>query len=131
MNFKRVSGRSTVIGILACLLMTMGAVVQAEIRFYKVDKHDGLKRQMFMRNDDKPGCHNAPGARKVHRVAVIDFAHCSVYAEKNCKDKTELPAYWKKKPDREKIKLTVGSRWYMNVDGADKNVKVRSWRCVK
>ncbi len=128
MNFITVSERSAVIGILGCLLMAMGTVAQAEIRFYKITKHGELKRQVFMRNDDKSGCHNTRGTRKVHRIAVIDFAHCSVYAEKDCKDQTELPAYWKKKPDREETKMTIGSRWYLNTDG---NVKVRAWRCVK
>ncbi len=128
MNLFTVLGRSAVIGALACLLMAMGAVAQAEIRFYKLTKHGGLKRQVFMRNDDKPGCHNTSGMRKVHRIAVIDFTHCSVYAEKDCKDKSVLPAYWKKKPDRKETKLTIGSRWYLN---PDENIKVRAWRCVK
>lgn len=127
-NLFAVLGRGAVIGVFVCLLMAMGTAAQAEIRFYKLMKHGGLKRQIFVRNDDKPGCYNFSAKRKVHRIAVINFAHCSVYAEKDCKDQTELSAYWKKKADRKETQLTIGSRWYLN---ADENVKIGAWRCVE
>jgi hypothetical protein len=95
---------------------------------YKIRDNGELVHHMFVRHTDEPGCHSLTFARDVHRAAVAGFAHCSLYAEADCKAGTELPARWKNKKDKETTRLTPGSRWFLDPRG---NVPVRSWECVK
>ncbi len=100
----------------------------ADIRFYRVRRDGHLETLHLVRGRDKPGCHNLSSFRKVHQVAIMDFAWCSLYRKPDCPAGEEITAYWKKKPDRAETRLTEGSRWFLDPEG---NLPVRSWRCER
>jgi hypothetical protein len=120
---RRVVG---VLGMLAVALLV--EIAHAEVRFYRIRDDGFLENLHLVRGKNKPGCHNLSGFRKAHRIAVIDFSYCSVYSSDDCAPGTEIPAYWKKKPDRKETRLTEGSLWYLD---PETNVKLGSWQCVE
>lgn len=74
----------------------------------------------------KPGCHNLTPSRTIYRVALVDFSHCVVYAEKDCAAGSAVVARWKGK-DAPVEKLTPGGSWMLpGVGGA----KIASWYCA-
>jgi hypothetical protein len=103
-----------------------------DIDFFYTNKRGQLSELMLVFNADEEGCHNFPAKRKVHRISVVDFEYCSVFAESECNKDSVLKAKWKGRTRRNKLKkdpqtkLTRGSLWYLD---PKTNVKVRSWFC--
>ena len=97
-----------------------------EIRLYKMT-HDGhsQKYKLFGKADN-PGCHNTPYTYHVYKVAVLAFKSCSVFAAKDCRPDSILPAYWKNK-DKASTTMKQGTRWFLSRAGREGDVQ--SWSC--
>jgi len=126
MLFNPARGLAGVLAILAAVMLV--EVAHAEIRFYRIRDDGFLENLHLVRGTNKPGCHNLSDFRKAHRIAVIDYKYCSVYSSDDCASGTEIPAYWKKQPDRKEVQLTEGSLWYLD---PETNVKLGSWQCIE
>jgi hypothetical protein len=111
------------------LLIVLPLAAQArdpEIRMYKMT-HDGhTEKYLLFGKGDEPGCHNLPYQYHVYQVAIVGFASCSLFAEKDCQPDSIISAYWKGK-DKPATRLRQGSRWMMTRDGSEADV--RSWSC--
>jgi hypothetical protein len=99
-----------------------------EIRMYKITRDGHTVKYTLLGKADNPGCHNTPYGYTVYKVAVIAYQSCSVYAEKNCKPESVLPAYWKRKERKKSTKMKQGTRWFLATDGSE--VDVASWSCT-
>ena len=98
-----------------------------EIRMYKMTLDGHSEKYLLFGKSDNPGCHNTPYRYHVYKLAVVEFAGCSVYAEKDCKQESILPAYWKQKEKKKSTRMTPGTRWFLAPDGSE--VGVSSWSC--
>ena len=122
--------RSTILvsALLGILALGATASARAEIRFYYINKQGQQTNIFLVMNTNKEGCHAFPIARKVNRVAVLDFKYCTLYRTRSCEAGTEIPARWQNKAKKEAIQLTEGSRWILKENG---EVEVSAWQCVK
>jgi hypothetical protein len=106
-----------------------------KVRIYKLNNKGQLLRQDWLDDVDEAGCHNTFKSRKAHRFSQIGYEYCTVYAEEDCKNGSELPATWKGKKlkranfemDEPQIQLIQGSDWFLH---NDKNLIIRSWSCA-
>jgi hypothetical protein len=116
--------------LLSLAMALMSSSVHArdpEIRMYKMT-HDGHSvKYTLLGKGDNPGCHNTPYRYNVYKLAVIGFNNCSVYAEKDCDEKSILPVYWKQKESKKSTRMKQGTRWFLAPDASE--VGVASWSC--
>jgi hypothetical protein len=116
--------------VLVVLGMTLAISAAAQhrslIRFYTVNDRGQESLIKLVLNTDEPGCHAFPISRKVHRVAVIGFEYCAVFATRDCEAGSEVSAMWKKKPDETNTRFHPGSQWYLDPEG---EVEISAWRC--
>jgi hypothetical protein len=112
--------------------LAAGTANAAEIRFYKVNSKGQQSEVGFLRNRDKPGCHNTLGGRDVFRVAQIGFTYCEVYSEKDCEADSALIMNWKGpvKPNSARAqpteRLMPGDMWYFD---ENEPLEINSWKC--
>ena len=117
---------------LVTMLLMMTNASGADIDFFKIDRKGHLSEVMFVYNTDEAGCHSFSTRRKVHRISVIDYEYCSVFAKSSCAEYSVIKAKWKGRIRRNKrkknplSKLTQGSLWYLD---PTTNVKIGSWYC--
>lgn len=103
------------------------------IWFYRLNNKAQQTSFTLVKDTNVAGCHNMLKKSRLHRIALKGFQYCEVFAEKDCRDGTQLSAQWlaKKVKSEDKkhptTKFTKGSRWVFDREG---NVKARSWRCV-
>lgn len=97
----------------------------ADFRMYTANKYLQQRQITFVRNTDEPGCHNLITKRRIYRVAQIGFESCSVYAEKDCEEGTEISVRWKNKKDPTTV-FTRGARWFLP---GERGSKMASWKC--
>ena len=118
------------------LIFSAAAVADhhGNVRIYKLNSKDQFIKQKWLKDKERPGCHDLRRTRKANRFAQTGFAWCTVYSGDACEAGTELPAMWGGKKYRTadidisqpQIKLLKGSEWYLN---PDKNIRIGSWRC--
>ena len=113
--------------VTAVVIMMLAAqtAAAADFRLYNANKRLQQRRVGELANSERPGCHNLLIKRRIYRVAQVGFLHCTVYAEKDCAEGTELPVRWKDE-ERAVTKLTPGARWFL--DGK-RGSKMGSWQC--
>jgi len=113
--------------LLTGLLSALPArAIDPEIRLYWLT-HDGHLRQHFLfGQSDEPGCHNLPIALSVHKIAVLGFDACQLFAAADCPADQPLTAYWKQK-DKPATSVTRGTRWFLSRE--QENIDVKSWSC--
>lgn len=133
MKFKVVV--SSVFAISLVFSAITGADHHGNVRIYKLNSKDQFVKQKWLKDREKPGCHDLRRTRKANRFAQTGFAWCTVYSGDACEAGTELPAMWGGKKYRTadidisqpQIKLIKGSEWYLNSE--KKNIRIGSWRC--
>ncbi|MBX2869421.1 MAG: hypothetical protein KTR18_12135 [Acidiferrobacterales bacterium] len=125
------------------LVLIFGAFLSSQIAFadhhgnvriYKLNSKDQFVKQRWLKDRERPGCHDLRRSRKAIRFAQTGFAWCTVYSGDDCQAGSELPALWGGKNYRTadidisqpQVKLLQGSEWYLH---PDKNIRIGSWRC--
>lgn len=99
------------------------------IRFYKINNKEQADKIRFTASKARrPGCHNFIKTVRVHRVVQIGYAACSVYASKNCKTESLVPAIRTKEPHQKKTELGQGYSWFP-VDENKRGARLKSWQC--
>lgn len=117
---------------LAGLVMLAGCAGQpatpqaGEFRAYRANDQLQLDRIPTL-NEDEPGCHDMLLTLRVYRVAQIGFEHCTVYAERNCEEGSEVPVSWKQEDDPV-TQFTQGDRWFL-VSDHPQGRDMGSWYC--
>lgn len=106
------------------LFLSSGAVA-ADFRLYTANKYLQQRQVALVRNTDEPGCHNLLTKRRIYRVAQIGFEFCTIYAEKDCAQGTEIAVSWKNKKDPTTT-FTRGARWFLP---GERGTKMGSWKC--
>lgn len=118
--------------VLAGLVMLAGCAGQpsspqaTEFRVYRANDQLQLDRIPTL-NEDQPGCHNMLLSLRVYRVAQIGFEHCTVYAEGDCQQGSEVPVRWKKEK-APVTQFTQGDRWFL-VSDHRQGREMGSWYC--
>ena len=118
--------------VLAGLVMLTGCASQqsaerdAEIRIYRANEELQLDRVPTL-NENEPGCHSMLLTLRVYRVAQIGFEYCTVYAQKDCREGTEIPVSWKNEEAPVK-QFTQGDRWFL-VSDHPQGRDMGSWYC--
>lgn len=121
------------IAALAVLTMLAGCASQpsssqaADFRIYRANDQLQLDQIPIM-NENEPGCHNMLLTLRVYRVAQVGFDHCTVYAEKDCREGAEVPVSWKEE-DAPITQFTQGDRWFL-VSDHPQGHDMGSWRCA-
>ncbi len=108
-----------------CFVLASGIAWSADIRLYTVNSkgQQGLVR--FVTGTDKPGCHDLPIKRRIHRASQVGFDYCRLFSERDCNEEAVVSVRWKnKKPPTDR--LTPGARWFLP---GDRGTKVASWEC--
>lgn len=126
------------LSLCAVSVITMGLVpisanAGPNIRMYKLNKKQQQRRIIFGDAVKEPGCHNLIVSRKVHRVAQVGFAWCSLYAEDDCAPDSVLPAMWTGEEyhkyeidgSQPQAKFYPGSHWEI----ISSKTPVQSWYC--
>lgn len=108
------------------LLASAAATWAADFRIYRANKSLQID-QVPAFNEDEPGCHNMLLGLTVYRVAQIGYEYCTVYAEKDCQEGTEVPVSWKEEEAPVK-QFTQGDRWFLESDDPQGH-KMGSWYC--
>lgn len=108
------------------LLASTTATWAADFRIYRANKSLQID-QVPAFNEDEPGCHNMLLGLTVYRVAQIGYEYCTVYAEKDCQEGTEVPVSWKEEEAPVK-QFTQGDRWFLVSDDPQGH-KMGSWYC--
>ena len=124
-----------VIAVLAVPALPAVADDHGKLRMYKMNSKGQLNRQKWLKDTEKPGCHNTLKARKVHRVAQVGFKWCKIYEQEDCTKGTAVKATWggdkyKDAPfdfAKPQLKLVKGTEWILDPEG---NVTIRSWKCI-
>lgn len=99
---------------------------KTEFRAYTANKLKQQDKMWLGTGAAKPGCHNMLIKLEIYRVAQIGFDHCVIYADKDCKEGTEIPVSWKNK-DKSTTTITQGARWFLPGEtGSD----MGSWKCL-
>lgn len=117
---------------LAALMLLAGCASQpsssqpTDFRVYRANEQLQLDRIPTL-NESEPGCHNMLLGLRVYRVAQIGFEHCTVYAEKDCREGTEVPVSWKQN-DEPVTQFTQGDRWFL-VGDDPRGHTMSSWYC--
>lgn len=117
---------------LAGLVMLAGCAGQpasqqtGEFRAYRANDQLQLDRIPTL-NEDEPGCHDMLLTLRVYRVAQVGFEHCTIYAERNCEEGTEVPVSWKQEKDPV-TQFTQGDRWFL-VSDHPQGRDMGSWHC--
>lgn len=97
-----------------------------DFRIYRANDQLQLD-QVPALNTSEPGCQNMLLGLRVFRVAQIGFEHCTVYAEKDCREGTEVPVSWKQE-NEPVTEFTQGDRWFL-VGDEPQGHKMGSWYC--
>lgn len=108
------------------LLASAAATWAADFRIYRANKSLQID-QVPAFNEDEPGCHNMLLGLTVYRVAQIGYEYCTVYAEKDCQEGTEVPVSWKEEEAPVK-QFTQGDRWFLVSDDPQGH-EMGSWYC--
>ncbi len=119
--------------IALALCVSVAGASDSRIWFYKLNKKGQQYELRIVRNTTKAGCFNFPKKAKVFRIGQIGFAHCEVFAEKDCNEPSKQIAHWTGEVKRDEslkeptTQLRPGSMWVIK-DG--ENVILRSWSCT-
>lgn len=108
------------------LLASAAAGWAADFRIYRANKSLQIDKVPAF-NEDEPGCHNMLLGLTVYRVAQIGYEYCTVYAEKDCQEGTEVPVSWKEEEAPVK-QFTQGDRWFLVSDDPQGH-EMGSWYC--
>lgn len=120
------------IAVFAGLVLLAGCAGQpsspqaTEFRAYRANEQLQLDRIPTL-NENEPGCHSMLLTLRVYRVAQIGFEHCTVYAEKDCREGSEVPVTWKQEEAPVK-QFGQGDRWFL-VSDHPQGRDVGSWYC--
>jgi hypothetical protein len=120
------------VAVFAALGMLAGCAGQpsssqpTDFRIYRANSDLQLDKVPAL-NTDQPGCHNMLLGIRIYRVAQIGFEHCSVYAEKGCREGSEVPVSWKNE-EAPVTQFGQGDRWFLVGDHRQGHT-MGSWYC--
>ncbi|MDH3693653.1 MAG: hypothetical protein OER96_03675 [Gammaproteobacteria bacterium] len=125
-----------VLWLLSASLFFVSAVNADDSRiwFYKLNKKGQQYEIRIVRNTSKAGCFNFPRKAKVFRIGQTGFAHCEVFAEKDCNEASKQIVHWTGDVKRDELlkepttQLRPGSMWVIK---DNENVILRSWSCTE
>ena len=116
------------------LVSPLRADDHGSVRIYKLNSKDQLVKQRWIKNRHLSGCRDLRRSRKAYRFAQTGFAWCTVYADGDCAEGSEIAAMWRGKNyrtadidiNKPQTKMLPGSEWYLDEDS---NIKIGSWFC--
>ncbi len=131
--WRRIAGALLLGWLTGCAQTPTEAPSDTHIRFYSINSGGQLSELSLVPGREEPGCQDMPLDLKVHRVAQVGFAACSVFAKNECPDDAALVMRWSGKQSRSDpnknqptIRITPGSLWLFE---AGREIEVASWRC--
>ena len=106
----------------------------ASMRMYKLNNKGQLNRVRWLKGVGEAGCRGSGKAREVNKFAQVGFLYCTLYAESNCQEGSELTAMWDgddyKRADidisQPQVRLLRGTEWVLD---PKENVELKSWYC--
>ena len=106
----------------------------ASMRMYKLNSKGQLNRVRWLKNVGEAGCHGGDRAREVSKFAQIGFLYCTLYADPDCREGSELTAMWDGEDykraeidvSQPQVRLLRGTEWVLD---PNENVELKSWYC--